>query len=247
MSTHERPLGMLPPTDDYHRLVYPLTAGTAPEEPRPAGLGTPWYRSFDDPEERVEHGRRVYYIGLGSDWGPVRGGHAICISSPHIEDNPEWWAFYDQLNEGACTGFMVARMETQVNRRRYDGFDVYYEARKRDEWPGEDYDGTSVRAACDVAREEGLRPSRRIGGAQVSLARSMAEGIEANRWITSVEDLAACLSPADSGKVVLDRGYVELLNSWGRADYPHRTRMPLEAVYRLAFQEDGELVVFTDR
>lgn len=242
----ERALGMLNPTDDRHRRLFGLTPATAPTKPGPAGLGTPWYGKFDTPEERIEKGRKVYYIGLGKDWGAVRGGHAICIASPHLQDNPEWWAFYDQLNEGACTGFMVCRMQTQTNRKRYDGFEAYFEARRLDEWPGEDYSGTSVRAACDVARTEGLRPSRRIGGIQTLLPASLAEGIEANRWVDTMEDLAACLSPADNGKIVLDRGWVELLNSWGARDYPHKTRLPLESLYRLR-QEDGEIVVFTDR
>jgi hypothetical protein len=48
-------------------------------------------------------------------------------------------------------------MMSLLNRKRYDAGWLYHEAQRIDEWPGEDYDGTSVRAGMDVLRTEGHR------------------------------------------------------------------------------------------
>jgi hypothetical protein len=52
--------------------------------------------------------------------------------------------------------------------------------------------------------------------------------------------------PADYGATVTSAGYVTLVNSWGHG-YPHQVRLPLAALQRLVFEEDGEAVVVTDR
>lgn len=58
----------------------------------------------------------------------------------------------DQKSEGACTGFAVAGAINMLNQRA--GRDVivsprmlYEMAKRSDEWPGEDYDGSSLRGA----------------------------------------------------------------------------------------------------
>ena len=56
-----------------------------------------------------------------------------------------------------CVGFGVSRLASQLNRKTYDGFWLYHEAQKVDEWPGEDYEGTSVRAGLDILRVRGHR------------------------------------------------------------------------------------------
>lgn len=61
----------------------------------------------------------------------------------------------NQGEEGACVGFGttgVINAEPQVHSFLDDfAFNLYYEARRNDPWPGEDYDGTSVRAGAKVA------------------------------------------------------------------------------------------------
>ena len=158
--------------------------------------------------------------------------------APGVVDHTAWWRYYDQGEEGACVGFASSRMMTLLNRERYDGFALYHQAQRIDEWPGEDYDGTSVRAALDVLRDFG--PYDRKG------VQDVADGVAVNRWATSVEDIAACLAPADQGQRILDHDYVDVLNSWGE-DYPHYVRLPLEALRRLVFSEDGDATVVTDR
>lgn len=67
----------------------------------------------------------------------------------------------DQGQEGACTGFAeedvralgpypVASVSDTTAR------DVYAEAKRQDEWPGEDYDGSSVNGAMKAARLMGF-------------------------------------------------------------------------------------------
>lgn len=58
----------------------------------------------------------------------------------------------DQGNEGACTGFGTSHMLSSTPRPRPGvtdrfAFTLYKEAQRRDEWPGEDYEGSSVLGA----------------------------------------------------------------------------------------------------
>jgi hypothetical protein len=231
----EGALGRLEATDDEHIQKYPLTAGTMPTEPTPVVIGINWYTAFDRPEE-VSGGK--YWIGQQQNWGSVRGGHCVCLKPPGVRDNYDWYVYYNQLNEGACVGAGSSRMESLVERKKWDFFALYYAAQKVDEWPGENYSGTSVRAAMDVLRDKG--PIKMNG------EYSYRHGISANRWAGSVEEIAACLSPRDDGKRILDLGFVDILNSWGTA-YPHYTRLSLDALHRLIFKENGDATVVTDR
>jgi hypothetical protein len=181
------PLGRRRATDDRHIQRYPLTATTVPTTPTPVVIGMNWYHAFDTP--LLKDGN--FWIGRETDWGPVRGGHAICIKPPALRDSTGWWAFYDQGNEGACVGFAISRMMTLLNRKRYAADELYSRAKQIDEWPGEDYDGTSVRAGCDVARTEGLHVVR----AGKAGPLSPDDGIAANRWATNLAEIAWCLSP----------------------------------------------------
>ncbi len=58
----------------------------------------------------------------------------------------------DQKSEGACTGFAVAGAINMLNQRAGRDIQVsprmlYEMAKRSDEWPGEDYDGSSLRGA----------------------------------------------------------------------------------------------------
>lgn len=237
MSDGARPLGRRPPSDYNHYSKYLLTPTTVPDKPTPVVLGINWYENFDHPVEYHVAGKQqpIYVIGQGDDWGSIRGGHAICVKPYGVVDTSGWWSFYDQGNEGSCVGFSASRMMSLLNRRRYDAEWLYHEAQRIDEWPGEDYDGTSVRAGMDVLRTEGLR--RKFG--PFTLPVSLSAGISANRWATSVTEVLSCLHEDGSS------GYVTLVNSWGRS-YPHFVRLPLSALERL-LHEDGECAIVTDR
>lgn len=66
----------------------------------------------------------------------------------------------DQGNDGACVGFsmnheLAARPDVVSGVSYKSGMFVYHEAQKIDEWPGEDYDGTSVLAGIKVLSDKG--------------------------------------------------------------------------------------------
>lgn len=232
------PLGRRPPTDFSHVSRYPLT------EPRRVGVTTPtpvvigvnWYVEFDEPSRTRERGRDVYWVARDGKLSTVRGGHCVCLKPKGVDDLDGWWSFYDQGSEGACVGYGISRLASLLNRVRYDASWLYHEAQRVDEWPGEGYDGTSVRAGLDVLRTSGHRRVSRNGNVKPP---STEDGIQANRWATSIDDVLAVLGSPE-------RDYVEFLNSWGRDGYPHVVRMPATVLERLRL-EDGELGVVTDR
>lgn len=66
----------------------------------------------------------------------------------------------DQGREGACTGFAVAHEAAAEpdpipDLTEADAHAVYHRARQLDEWPGEDYEGSSVIAAVQAGMERG--------------------------------------------------------------------------------------------
>jgi hypothetical protein len=230
MSNHG--LGRRAPTDFSHVDRYPLTiARGIVTHPTPVVIGVNWYAEFDVP---TKDSQGHHWVARDAKLTKVRGGHCVCLKPAGARDSTQRWEFYDQGNEGACVGFGVSRLASFLNSKLYDARWLYHEAQKVDEWPGEDYDGTSVRAGLDVLRTRGHRV---YDGGKVRPERA-AEGIAANRWITSIDD---CL-------VVLGYGgldYVDFVNSWGTS-YPHVTRMSVAVLERL-WKEDGEIGVVTDR
>lgn len=65
----------------------------------------------------------------------------------------------DQGQEGACTGFgeanVLACSPYQKPMTNYTAQDLYHEARRQDEWEGEDYEGSSVNGAMKAGRALG--------------------------------------------------------------------------------------------
>jgi len=210
-----------------------------PSEPTPVVIGINWYERFDN---YFQDDKGHYWISRsGMDLGRIRGGHCICVASPHIIDR--WWPFYDQGSEGACVGFGWSRYASLMNRVRYDGFKLYHEAQKIDEWAGENYSGTSVRAGGDVLRTLGAWKVLRGKTQDYPDAEA---GIVQYRWATTIEQVAQCLSPHDDGHRILSDGFLVLLNSWGPR-YPAKVRMDLDTAYRVLFKEEGDVSMATDR
>ena len=113
-----------------------------------------------------------------------------------LPDLRDYWRRYDQGAEGACVGFGSSWAMTILNKKYYAARKLYLEAQKVDEWhdtPPEQ--GTSVRAAMDVLRKVGHwrmvynRHTRRYE----EVTASMVEGIEANKWATTVDEVRACI------------------------------------------------------
>lgn len=222
--------------------------------PRPLVIGVNWYSNFDRP---VKDADGHWWIGRGS-LGTIRGGHCVCLKQKSRPRRPVGfatlaWDFYDQGSEGACVGFGSSQMMSQMNNKFYFARWLWDRSKEIDEWsdtnPG-DSDGTSVRAALDILRTKGhivwndsytSMNTDGEGGDWIPRSRltaDYAEGINANRWITSIDDALTVL-----GYTGLD--YVDVMNSWGRS-YPSLTRMPATTLERL-WREDGEIGVPTDR
>jgi predicted esterase len=80
---------------------------------------------------------------------------------PDIEASSDDLHVLDQKSEGACTGFAVAATinrlyqvsgcDTRVSARM-----LYEMARRHDEWPGEEYDGSSLRGAIQGWKNMGV-------------------------------------------------------------------------------------------
>jgi hypothetical protein len=66
----------------------------------------------------------------------------------------------DQGREGACVGFAwaheVSARPLELRQETSDALWFYREAQKVDEWPGENYSGTSVLAGAKVVQREGF-------------------------------------------------------------------------------------------
>jgi hypothetical protein len=231
--------------------------------PRPVVIGVNWYSNFDTP--RDENGTPWYpgrtpvghwWIGRGS-LGSIRGGHAVGLKPKNTETGPKRksgsWAFYDQGSEGACVGFAWSQVMSAMNQKFYFSRWLWDRAKEIDYWddtnPGDD-EGTSVKHAADILRTKGhVRWSYTYdymntdgeGGdwvARAKLTPAYSEGIAANRWITSMDDLLDVLG-------YTGRDYVDMWNSWGK-DYPNLVRIPVSTMERL-WREDGEICVPTDR
>lgn len=96
-------------------------------------------RSFDAVPDRVDIRDWFYRPGLA----PIPDLVCNCDRVPQI---------LDQGSEGACTGFALAAVINFLLRERNSGVTVspqmlYEMARRYDDWPGEDYVGSSARGA----------------------------------------------------------------------------------------------------
>ena len=95
----------------------------------------------------------------------------------------------DQKSEGACTGFAVAAAINLLNQRA--GRDIvvsarmlYEMAKRNDEWPGEEYDGSSLRGAIHGWKNMGVCKEDlwqyRVGSNKGSLTIEMAKDARNN-------------------------------------------------------------------
>lgn len=147
--------------------------GTVGEMIDPSERVLDWRPNHDPRSLAPEH--RVFAAHL-----PVFDG-ALPLSKHYRPVRP----VLDQGREGACVGHGVTnvlRHHPRVRLRVLDAqqlaFGMYYGSRRIDEWPGEDYDGTSVNAGMKLARELGLLVSWRwcVGAGEVRDALLLGQG-----------------------------------------------------------------------
>ncbi|WP_066370635.1 hypothetical protein [Herbidospora mongoliensis] len=130
------------------------------------------------------HVERYPYAAVAPATVPVVE-HALAL--------PAFRREYDQSKEGACVGFSSSWAMSILNGPLYDARWLWDRAKEIDEWPATnpgDNEGTSVRAAMDVLRDQGH--SRLVLGQRQE--PSAADGIAANRWATRVDQVRTCIT-----------------------------------------------------
>ena len=139
----------------------------------------------------------------------------------------------DQGNEGACVGFAlaheIAAEPVVIDVVASYATMIYHEAQKVDQWPGEDYEGTSVLAGAKVVKRLGWFEEYRWGFSTTDVIESIVNigpvvlGInwyggmwdtDANGYIHPTGDLAGGHAIAAIGYDA-DRDAILLHNSWG--------------------------------
>ena len=130
---------------------------------------------------------------------------------------PGWRRSHNQGSEGSCVGHAVAIERAITNRAelvadgkrvtvRYDPISLWRSAKAIDEWTftkPEDENGTSVRAAYEIARTLGLVPVRSMrlnGGKPIPVLTSSgptpdpAAGVIEYRWARTVDAVRAAIA-----------------------------------------------------
>lgn len=128
---------------------------------------------------------------------------------------PSWLETHDQGREGSCVGHAVALERAITNTaelrsrgsghgwRRYDPISIWREAKGIDEYPStkpQDEQGTSVRAAYEIARTLGLRRVRKMevrNGVPSPLGLhewDPEEGVTEYRWARTVDAIRAAIA-----------------------------------------------------
>lgn len=142
----------------------------------------------------------------------------------------------DQGNTSACTGFSVAqeaaaRPVVIPNITNNMAQTLYKRAKELDEWPGENYDGSSVLAAIKAGQEKGWYKEYRWAFSENDLSLAIGHygpvvlGIN---WYEGMEDvdsdgLIQVAGNVLGGHAILCNGYnvkkklYRLHNSWGKS------------------------------
>jgi len=158
-----------------------------------------------------------------------------------LDDRPiesrmwECKVFLDQGSEGACVGFgwahELAAEPAMVTAGEREAFRIYRAAQKIDQWPGENYSGTSVLAGAKIVQDWGLVPEYRwcFDVEEVLRALShMGPVVLGVNWYRGMfePDHNGFIHPIGArtgGHCILAMGLhtglraVRLHNSWGRA------------------------------
>lgn len=102
------------------------------------------------------------------DWrarfDPRSLNYKVADAVPALKTRSRTWkrdTWLDQGQEGACVGFSCAHALATTPRRHLpqvtqtDAFNIYRDAQRHDQWPGEDYEGSSVLGGMQALVAEG--------------------------------------------------------------------------------------------
>ena len=175
----------------------------------------------------------------------------------------KYWMFarapLDQGSESSCVGhswkafLMAAPVSTSDPDEEPKALTIYQEAQKRDEWDGEQYQGTSVRAGAKYLQELGLISSYQWAFDAETVARyvlTVGSTVLGTAWYSGMfnpgsDGFVRLTGDAVGGHAYLALGYsrerraFRCLNSWGNWGQKGRFWLAEDDLARL-LQEGGE-------
>lgn len=179
-------------------------------------------------------------------------------------------AILDQGNTPQCVGYSTwgfLAASPIRNKPKFTPTDLYREAQTLDEWPGEDYEGSSVRGAMKSLQRRGLVSNYLWApGCEAVIDHVLASGpvVMGTNWYERMFEPTAYGYLIPDGRVVgghawliigADRernnhdgtvGAIRMINSWGRGWGENgRGRMSFATLDRL-IRADGEAAVATE-
>lgn len=174
--------------------------------------------------------------------------------------------YLDQGTQPTCVGHawaheLIARpkIHPEVNHDR--AMDIYYAAQKLDEWPGENYDGTSVLGGAKAVKDFGYAGEYRWGFSLHDALLAIGyhgPGVAGINWYDGMfypdsNGFIKPTGPLAGGHAIIVRGisipkqYVLLSNSWGRNWGLNGDCKLSFADFERLLKEDGEFVTLVNR
>lgn len=203
-------------------------------------------------DSRLHRGRR-FDVSLRADPRNADYPLTIGVDIPPVTRVWDCPVALDQGSEGKCVGYAGAHFYGSedriqpINKRLANRF--YREAQKVDEWPGENYEGTSVNGLMAYLRAEGLVGKYRWVFDLETLKRTLSY---AGPVIVGSEWREECSYPDQWGFIDFDgpargghatcwrginveEGYFLIQQSWG-------PKHGLEGVVKMRFEDAAELL-----
>jgi hypothetical protein len=184
----------------------------------------------------MAHDLTVHLDGLGRLYAPDPRDRKHALPKPREASGIDYryWITRGQLDQGAtphCVAFSGVRYLTTnpVVNKPIDTTELYRACQLVDEWPGEDYDGTSVRALFKILKQRGYISSYQWAfDAETVIAHVLARGpvVMGTTWtldmFTPTADGFITFTGAPMGGhawVIIGasrtRQAVRMINSWG--------------------------------
>lgn len=180
------------------------------------------------------------------------------VGAGAVEAYPDSQLVLDQGQEGACVGFSFAhewaakpQVIKRVNEQTAQG--IYRYAQQNDEWPGEDYSGTSVLAGAKAGVQRGVYMSYTWSKSAAELAVIVSRKgpvVLGIAWYESmyvpIDGLLRLEGGIVGGHAILCRGYsvsrqaFMLHNSWGRGWGKNGTAWLSQTDLQTLLDQDGE-------
>lgn len=171
-------------------------------------------------------------------------------------------AHLDQGSEGACVGFSfaheLAARPVQIPATDALAFQIYREAQKIDQWPGEAYSGTSILAGAKIVQARGYFTEYRWGFNLADVLEAVSyhgPAVIGINWYSGMSQpdmthgFLSVTGRIQGGHAILIRGVsvrrqaVLLHNSWGRDWGINGTAQLRFADLERLLNEDGECCI----